>query len=380
VDNPPRQKLTPEEIARYIRHLALPEVGMDGQLRLRSAAVLVAGAGGLGSPASLYLAAAGVGRLGLVDFDAVDTSNLQRQVLFGAGDVGRRKVDVAGERLRGIDPGVDVVPHDVKLTSDNVLDVVRDYDLVVDGTDNFPSRYLLGDACVLLRKPHVYGSVYRFHGQASVFATTGGPCYRCLYPEPPPPGAVPSCSDAGVLGVLPGIVGAIQAGEAIKLIVGAGETLAGRLLLFDALETKFRELGVARDPSCPVCGDEPTIRAPVDYDALCGVSPPPVVPEMEPAELKRRLDAGDDIVVLDVRQPYEREICDIGGVSIPIRSLPARVGELDAGRAIVACCHLGRSSAEAVDFLRRNGFERVWNLRGGLDAWSDEVDPTLTKY
>ncbi len=379
----PRPGLTPDEIRRYSRHLALPEVGPRGQSALKSARVLLIGAGGLGSPVALYLAAAGVGCLGIADFDIVDETNLHRQVLFGTGDVGRLKVEAAADRLGDLNPRVDIEAHNTQLSSDNALDIIGRYDLVVDGTDNFPTRYLINDACILLGKPNVYGSIYRFEGQATVFATPGGPCYRCLYPEPPPPGSVPSCEEGGVLGVLPGIIGAIQANEAIKLIIAAGKGLSGRLLLFDALNMEFRELKLPRDKACPACGDTPTIRELVDYDEFCGVpnqEETVTIPEMEPTELKRRLDAGDDVFVLDVREPHERNICDIGGELIPMGELPARVRELDSDREIVVVCRTGRRSAHVVGFLHQWGFDNVWNLRGGLHAWSDQVDPSIPKY
>jgi adenylyltransferase/sulfurtransferase len=373
-------------MGRYSRHLVLPEVGAAGQRALGGAGVLVVGTGGLGAPVGLYLAAAGVGRLGLVDFDQVEESNLQRQVIFGTADVGRSKVDAARSRLRDLNPGIEVVGHNERLSRDNALDIIRDYDLVVDGSDNFATRYLVNDACVILGRPDVYGSVYRFEGQASVFATPGGPCYRCLYPEPPPAGSVPSCAEGGVLGVLPGIVGAIQASEAIKWIIGAGDGLAGRLLLFDALAMRFRELRLERDRACPVCGDSPTIRELIDYDEFCADpthqehNRTVAIPEIEPAELKRRLDAGEDIMVVDVREPHERNICDIGGQLIPMGELPARIRELDPEREIVVYCRTGRRSAHVVQFLHQWGYERVFNLRGGLHAWADEVDPDLPKY
>jgi adenylyltransferase/sulfurtransferase len=376
--------LSPDELERYRRHLVLPDVGIDGQRALKSARVLLVGAGGLGAPSGLYLAAAGVGHIGIVDFDRVDVTNLQRQVTFATGDVGRVKAGAARERLTALNPLIDVRAHPVRLARDNALDIVRDYDIVVDGSDNFATRYLVNDACVILGKPNVYGSVYRFDGQAAVFGVGGGPCYRCLYPDPPAPGAIPSCAEGGVLGALPGIVGAIQANETIKLIVGAGETLAGRLLLLDALTMRFRELRLDRDPACPACGDSPTIRELVDYDRFCGVGGEEkesvTVPEIEPRELKRRLDAGDDIVVVDVREPHERNICHIGGELIPMGELPGRVRELDADREIVVYCRTGRRSAHEVGFLHQWGFDRVFNLRGGLHAWADDVDPAIPKY
>jgi adenylyltransferase/sulfurtransferase len=377
-----REKLTPEELKRYSRHLILGEVGPEGQERLKEAAVLVVGAGGLGAPAALYLAAAGVGRLGLVDFDTVDVSNLQRQVLFGTGDAGRSKTAVARERLTDLNPGVDVFCHDTRLCTDNAEDIVTDYDVVIDGSDNFAAKYLINDACVLSGIPDVYGSVLRFEGQASVFASAGGPCYRCLYPEPPPPDSVPSCADAGVLGVLPGIVGSIQAAETIKLVLGRGESLSGRLLLLDALSMTFRSVEVPRNPDCPVCGKSPTVTELVDYDEFCGAGGPDRatrIPELEPSDLKSRLEAGD-VVLLDVREPYERRICDIGGDLIPMNQIPALTERLDRDAAIVVYCRVGIRSAYVVRYLLDHGFTRVWNLRGGLYAWSEQVDSGIPKY
>jgi adenylyltransferase/sulfurtransferase len=382
----PAMNLTKDEILRYSRHLIMPEVGMEGQLRLKGAKVVCIGAGGLGSPLSLYLAAAGVGRIGLVDFDTVDVTNLQRQILFSTSDVGRPKMEVASARLCGMNPHIQIDNFEVRLTSGNALDILKDYDIVVDGTDNFPTRYLINDACVLLGKPNVYGSIFRFEGQVSVFGYPGGPCYRCLYPEPPPPGLVPSCAEGGVLGVLPGIVGAIQAAETLKLIVGKGEPLVGRLLLFDALTMRFRELKLRKDPTCPVCGERRTISKLIDYAEFCGIrgekSPPPATPvsEIAPRELKCRLDRGDDLFILDVREPHEFQICNLGGYLIPLGDLSRRVNELDNSREIVAHCRSGKRSAEAVEFLRRAGFRKVLNLRGGILAWSDEVDPSVPKY
>ena len=379
-----KMPLSPEEIQRYSRHLIMPEVGMEGQERLRSASVLLVGAGGLGAPAGLYLAAAGVGRLGVVDFDVVDESNLQRQVTYSTQDVGRPKLEATRERLLGLNPHIKVVPHSTRLSSDNALDIIRAYDIVIDGTDNFPTRYLVNDACVLLGKPNVYGSVFRFEGQASVFALGEGPCYRCLYPEPPPPGMVPNCADGGVLGVLPGIVGSIQASETIKLIIGRGESLSGRLLLFDALEMQFRELRLHRDPGCPVCGDHPSVTGLIDYDNFCGVDEAKetteVVPEIDPRGLKARLDNGDDVLVVDVREPHEHSICNIGGTLIPMGEIPARVGELDASRDVVVYCRTGKRSAQVVSWLMQSGFEKVWNLTGGIHRWADEIDPSIPKY
>jgi sulfur-carrier protein adenylyltransferase/sulfurtransferase len=378
--------LSNEEILRYSRHLIMPEVGMEGQLKLKRAKVLLVGTGGLGAPLGLYLAAAGVGRIGVVDFDKIDFTNLQRQVMFGTSDVGRPKIEAATERMAGINPEIRLDRFETALTSENALDIMRDYDIVVDGTDNFPTRYLVNDACVLLGKPNVYGSIFRFEGQASIFGAPGGPCYRCLYPEPPPPGLVPSCAEGGVLGVLPGIIGSIQAMETLKLILGKGEPLIGRLLLFDALGMKFRELKLRKNPECPVCSEHPTVKKLIDYVEFCGIrgeeaaAPASTVPEITPRELKSRLDRGDDIYVLDVREPHEYQICNIGGHLIPLGDLSRRVNELDSSREIVAHCRSGKRSAEAAEFLRKAGFRKLWNLRGGILAWSDEVDPTVPKY
>ena len=378
--------LSQQEILRYSRHLIMPEVGMDGQLKLKAAKVLLIGTGGLGAPLGLYLTAAGVGRLGLVDFDVVDFTNLQRQVTFTTQDVGKRKIEAARDRLHGLNPEIQIDTHEVKLTSENALDILRDYDIIVDGTDNFPTRYLVNDACVLLGKPNVYGSIFRFEGQATVFALDDGPCYRCLYPEPPPPGLVPSCAEGGVLGVLPGIVGSIQANETIKLIIGRGESLKGRLLIFDALKMKFRELRLRKNPDCPICGTHRTVTKLIDYEEFCGLrgqeaqQPAAQVPEMEPVELKRKLDAGEDVFILDVREPHEYQICHLNGHLIPLGDLPKRVSELDSARTIVAHCRSGMRSAQAVEFLRPAGFRKVWNLKGGILAWSDTVDPSVPKY
>ena len=377
--------LSKEEVLRYSRHLIMPEVGMDGQLKLKQAKVLLVGTGGLGAPLGLYLAAAGVGRLGLVDFDVVDFTNLQRQVTFGTSDVGRKKLDAAKERLADLNPHIQIDTHEVQLSSSNALDILREYDIVVDGTDNFPTRYLVNDACVLLGKPNVYGSIFRFEGQASIFGFPGGPCYRCLYPEPPPPGLVPSCAEGGVLGVLPGIIGSLQAMETIKLIIGKGRTLVGRLLLFDALEMRFRELKLRKNRDCPLCGDHPTITALIDYQEFCGLrgqeaQPRMDVPEITPRQLKTRLDRGDDLYILDVREPHEFQICNLNGHLIPLGDLPRRVNELDTAREIVAHCRSGKRSADAVAFLQQAGFKKIWNLKGGILAWSDEVDPRVPKY
>jgi sulfur-carrier protein adenylyltransferase/sulfurtransferase len=378
--------LSKEEVLRYSRHLIMPEVGMEGQLKLKQAKVLCIGTGGLGAPLGLYLAAAGVGRIGLVDFDVVDFTNLQRQVLFGTSDVGRPKIEAAADRLRNLNPEIQIDTFETHLTSENALDLMKDYDVIVDGTDNFPTRYLVNDACVLLGKPNVYGSIFRFEGQITVFGHPGGPCYRCLYPEPPPPGLVPSCAEGGVLGVLPGIVGTIQAAETLKLIIGKGEPLVGRLLLFDALGMRFRELKLRKNPECPVCGEHPTLKKLIDYAEFCGIRgeeapmPETTVPEITPRELKTRLDRGDDLFILDVREPHEYQICNINGTLIPLGDLSRRVSELDSSREIVAHCRSGARSAQAVDFLRKAGFRKIWNLKGGILAWSDEVDSSVPKY
>ena len=378
--------LTKKEIERYSRHLIMPEVGMEGQLKLKQAKVLCIGTGGLGAPLGLYLAAAGVGRIGLVDFDKVDDSNLQRQILFSTKDVGRPKIEAAADRLHGLNPEIQIDTFDTHLSSENALQILKDYDIVVDGTDNFPTRYLVNDACVLLKKPNVYGSIFRFEGQITVFGFPEGPCYRCLYPEPPPPGLVPSCAEGGVLGVLPGIVGAIQAAETLKLIIGKGDSLIGRLLLFDALAMRFRELKLRKNPDCPMCGAHPTITKLIDYAEFCGVrgeeapAPRTSVPEITPRDLKARLDRGDDLYVLDVREPHEYQICNLGGHLIPLGDLSKRASELDSSREIVAHCRSGKRSAEAVEFLQRAGFRKVLNLKGGILAWSDEVDPSVPKY
>jgi adenylyltransferase/sulfurtransferase len=378
--------LSKEEILRYSRHLIMPEVGMEGQLKLKAAKVLCIGTGGLGAPLGLYLAAAGVGRIGLVDFDSVDFTNLQRQVLFGTSDVGRPKITAAADRLRNLNPEIQIDAYETQLTSENALDLFKDYDIIVDGTDNFPTRYLVNDACVILSKPNVYGSIFRFEGQITVFGYPDGPCYRCLYPEPPPPGLVPSCAEGGVLGVLPGIVGTIQAAETLKLIIGKGQPLVGRLLLFDALAMKFRELKLRKNPECPVCGTHPTVTKLIDYVEFCGIrgeeAPSTVtnIPEITPRDLKARMDKGDDLYILDVREPHEYDICNLNGHLIPLGELPRRVHELDSSREIVAHCRSGKRSADAVDFLQKAGFKKIWNLKGGILAWSDDVDPTVPKY
>ena len=380
--------LTNEEVGRYSRHLIMPEVGMEGQLKLKAARVLCIGAGGLGSPVALYLTAAGVGTIGIVDFDTVDHSNLQRQIIHGTPDVGRSKLESAKARLNALNPEVEVVTYEMALSSQNALGLFTDYDMVVDGTDNFPTRYLVNDACVLTGKPNVYGSISRFEGQATVFAAEDGPCYRCMFPEPPPPGLVPSCAEGGVLGILPGVVGTLQATEAIKLILGVGESLVGRFLLFDALKMRFRELKVRQDPNCPVCGEHPTVTAPIDYDQFCGITPP--VPAATPTsgstdatveELKTRLDRQDSFLLLDVREQREFEICRIpGSVLIPLGELPARMSELDGHADVIVHCKSGVRSRKAVALLRDAGYSRTRNLQGGILAWIDRVDPTLPRY
>jgi len=380
------EALTNEEVLRYSRHLILPDVGLDGQRKLKAGRILLIGAGGLGSPLALYLAAAGVGTLGLVDFDVVDVSNLQRQVLHGTKDVGRPKLESARDRIRDVNPHVHVEAYETRLTSENALDIIRDYDVVIDGTDNFATRYLTNDACVLLGKPNVYGSIFRFEGQASVFALEEGPCYRCLFPEPPPPGLVPSCAEGGVLGVLPGLVGTIQATEGIKLILGVGEPLVGRLLLIDALTMQFRTVRLRKDPNCPACGTH-EITELIDYDQFCGVTTESnatnanEIPEITPSELAARLKRGDDIDLIDVREPYELDIARIPNVHlIPLGTLPQALPTLDQSRETVVICRTGARSGRAVTQLRAAGFRRVWNLAGGIHRWADEVDPSLPKY
>jgi len=382
----PPASLSKDEILRYSRHLIMPEVGMEGQLKLKNAKVALIGTGGLGAPLGMYLAAAGVGRIGLVDFDVVDFTNLQRQVIHGTKDVGRKKLDSAAETMLDINPFVEIDRYEVALTSENALDILKGYDLVVDGTDNFPTRYLVNDACVLLGKPNVYGSIFRFEGQATVFAYPGGPCYRCLYPEPPPPGLVPSCAEGGVLGILPGVIGLIQATETVKLILGTGEPLVGRLLLYDALAMRFRELKLRRNPECPACGDHPTIKKLIDYQEFCGIpnqahDPAPVAGDIDPVEVKAKIDRGDKFVLIDVREPHEYQICKIPYAKlIPLGDLPKRVNELDSADEIVAHCKSGMRSAKAVDFLKQAGFRKVRNMKGGILAWSDKVDPSVPKY
>jgi molybdopterin/thiamine biosynthesis adenylyltransferase/rhodanese-related sulfurtransferase len=379
-----RDRLSHDEMLRYSRHLIMPEVTMEGQLALKSASVLIIGIGGLGAPLSLYLAAAGVGRLGLVDFDTVDLTNLQRQVVFGTSDIGKPKIDAAVSRLRDLNPDIDIIPYNTRLTRDNALEILDGYDIVADGSDNFPTRYLVNDACILLGKPNVHGSVFRFEGQASVFGLHDGPCYRCLYPEPPAPGLIPSCAEGGVLGVLPGIVGSIQAVETIKLILGTGGVLSGRLLLFDALKMTFRELDIQKSPECPICGPNKTIHALVDYGEFCGASPESEsqagIPEITAVELKTKIDAGDKPFLLDVREPHEYLICHLDGFLVPLAELSSRIHELDSSREIVVYCSSGARSASAVQFLRRAGFENVRHLRGGIFAWSNDVDPDVPKY
>ena len=379
--------LSNEEVLRYSRHLIMPEVGMEGQQKLKAARVLCIGTGGLGSPLALYLAAAGVGTLGLVDFDVVDFTNLQRQIIHHTTDVGRSKLQSAQEKIAAINPFVNVIPFETRLTSDNALRIFADFDVIVDGTDNFPTRFLVNDACVFTGKPNVYGSIFRFEGQASVFAAKEGPCYRCLYPEPPPPGLVPSCAEGGVLGILPGLVGLIQATEAIKLILGSGDPLIGRLLLVDALGMKFRELKLRKNPDCAVCGKNPTVTKLIDYDQFCGlrgeekpVNPTGGVPEITVEELKQRLDAKEALFILDVREPHEYQICNLNGYLIPLNDLPKRVHELDSSKEMVVHCRSGVRSARAVAFLQQAGFTKVKNLAGGVLAWSDRVDPKMPKY
>ncbi len=380
-------ELSNEEIRRYSRHLIMPEVTLGGQRRLKGGSVLLIGAGGLGSPLALYVAAAGVGRIGLVDFDVVDESNLQRQVLHGQRSVGRPKLESARERLEDVNPHVVIETHETRLTSDNALDLVADYDLVADGTDNFPTRYLVNDACVLTGRPNVYASIFRFEGQASVFAAPGGPCYRCLYPEPPPPGLVPSCAEGGVLGILPGLLGTIQATEVIKLILGAGDPLIGRLLLVDALGMTFRTVRLQRDPACPACGDRPTITELIDYEEFCGIGPAEGVAvaegieEITVDEVAAALESGEDVTVLDVREPHEWQICHIEDAELlPLSELPARVHELDSSRTYYVHCKTGVRSARAIEFLQEAGFTRLKNVRGGIKAWAEEVDPSMPTY
>ncbi len=381
-------ELNNDEIRRYSRHLILPEVGLAGQKKIKGASVLCIGAGGLGSPIAMYLAAAGIGKLGIVDFDTVDYSNLQRQILHTDADVGRSKAESAKETIHGINPNCEVVLYNTRITSENALDLIRPYDIVVDGTDNFPTRYLTNDACVLLKKPNVYGSIFRFEGQASVFAPhLGGPCYRCLYPEPPPPGMVPSCAEGGVLGVLPGIVGCIQATEILKLAIGKGSSLVGRLLLFNALDMKFRELKLRHDPQCPVCGEHPTITELIDYEQFCGIEPKPASPQANPDEvsvqdMKTALDDPKlGIRIVDVREPDEYEIAHVNGVPLlPLSELSDRFTELDPNQQYYIYCKVGMRSLQALTFLKQQGFKYVKSVKGGINAWSDEIDSDVPKY
>ena len=380
-----KDALAPGEIKRYSRHLILPEVGLAGQLKLKQSSALIIGAGGLGVPLTQYLSAAGVGRLGIVDFDVIDETNLQRQVLYGTRDVGRKKLEVAMERVAQINPNVDVQGYETRLTSDNALGILKDYDVVIDGTDNFPTRYLVNDASVLLKKPNVYGSIFRFEGQASVFDAQRGPCYRCLYAEPPPPGLVPSCAEGGVLGVLPGIVGSIQATEAIKLLLGRGDTLVGRLLVFDALRMKFRELKLRKNPDCPICGTNPTIKELIDYEEFCGLrSPSEQVSEeaqITVEELNARIRKGEEVVLLDVREPMEWEIAHLDrAVLMPVAQVPARMNELSTADEIVVYCKTGIRSGRITNFLRDVGFRKVKNLAGGIDAWAETIEPEMPRY
>ena len=379
--------LSHNEFLRYSRHLVMPEVTLAGQERLRAARVLCVGAGGLGSPLTLYLAAAGVGTIGLVDFDTVDLTNLQRQILYATADVGRPKLEAASERLTALNPEIRVIPHPMRLTSANVMDVIGGYDVIADGTDNFPTRYLVNDACVLAGKPNVYASIFRFEGQVSVFDATRGPCYRCLFPEPPPPGLVPSCADGGVLGVVPGIIGSLQALEVLKLVLGAGESLVGRLVLFDGLAFQLRELSVQKDPECPACGAAPTIHAPIDYEAFCGVGPAqagdanPGLPTLAVEELQARRRAGERIELLDVREPHEYEMVRIPGAMLfPLSELPSRLHELDPARTYTLSCHRGTRSVQAYHLMRQAGFARLQVLAGGVDAWAERIDTSLPRY
>jgi len=380
--------LTRDQILRYSRHLIMPEVGVEGQQKLKDAGILLIGAGGLGSPLGLYLAAAGVGRLGIVDFDTVDVANLQRQIIHRTEDVGRLKVESAKERILGINPDVEVQAVNTKLSRENILELITGFDIVIDGTDNFPTRYLVNDACVFQKKPNIYGSIFRFDGQATVFFPFKGPCYRCLYPEPPPPGMVPSCAEGGVLGVLPGIIGLIQATEAVKLIIGKGEPLIGRLLLYNALKMEFREVKLQRNPGCPVCGQAPTIRELIDYEEFCGVGRGAEAQagahseyDLGPGEVKALVERGPKVVLLDVREPHEFEIVRIEGATlIPLSELHLRTNELDTADTIVTYCHHGQRSLQAIKTLERFGFKKLKHLRGGIDAWACEVDPDMARY
>src|ERR1700757_3819786 len=378
-----------DEIARYSRHLIMPEVTLEGQKRIKAASILCIGTGGLGSPIALYLAAAGIGRLGLIDFDVVDFSNLQRQILHGTDDVGRKKLNSAKDRIKAVNPNVQVDLHDMLFRSENAMQVVKSYDIVIDGTDNFPTRYLSNDVCVLARKPNIYGSIFRFDGQCTVFAPhLGGPCYRCMFPEPPPPGMVPSCAEGGVLGVLPGIIGVMQAIEAIKMVIGIGDSLIGRLVSFDALKLRFKEFKIRKDPNCPICGDHPTIHELIDYDQFCGIPQAAAeaekereVPTITASELREKLDRREKFVLVDVREPFEYDICNISGSKlIPLGELPARLSELDSADDIVLHCKVGGRSARALKILQEAGFRKLSNLRGGITAWADALHPRVPRY
>jgi molybdopterin/thiamine biosynthesis adenylyltransferase/rhodanese-related sulfurtransferase len=374
--------LTQEEVSRYSRHLIMPEVGVAGQEKLKAAKVLLIGTGGLGAPVAMYLAAAGVGTIGLVDFDVVDVSNLQRQVIHGTKDIGKKKIDSAEETMRDINPLIHIIKHEVALSSANALEILKDYDIIADGTDNFPTRFLINDACVLLNKPNVYASIFRFEGQATIFAAEGGPCYRCLYPEPPPPGLVPSCAEGGVLGILPGVVGLLQATEVVKLILGAGEPLIGRLLLYDALAMKFRELKLRKNPECLCATGQVKL---IDYEQFCGIpkqpEPPPMSAEISPKDVKALIDANENFVLIDVREPHEFQIGRIPtSTLIPLGDLPKKVAELDPNANYVLHCKMGGRSAKGCDVLRQAGFKNVRNMTGGISAWSDQVDPSVPKY
>ena len=385
---PTLPELTADDLSRYSRHLLLPEVGMEGQQKLKAAKVLCIGTGGLGSPLAFYLAAAGIGTLGLVDFDVVDASNLQRQIIHSTKDIGRKKLDSAAEKLLALNPALNVVKHETMLTSANALEILKDYDIVADGTDNFPTRYLVNDACVLLGKPNAYGSIFRFEGQASVFSTKEGPCYRCLYPEPPPPGLVPSCAEGGVLGILPGLVGIIQATEVIKLLLGKGEPLIGRLLLVDSLAMRFRELKLRKNPDCPVCGTHPTVTQLIDYQQFCGIMPETKqeqavkngISQISVQELKQRRDAGEDVFVLDVREPFEYQIAQIGGKLIPQNDVPNRLAEIPRDREVIVQCKSGGRSQRIAEFLAQQGYPNVKNLAGGIQAWAEQIDPKVPMY
>ena len=377
--------LSREEMRRYGRHLIMPEFGLEGQRKLKDSSVLIIGVGGLGSPSSLYLAAAGVGRIGLVDHDRVDYTNLQRQILYSTSDVGRPKLQAAAERLRTENPDIEIRTHQGVLDSKNALDILRDYDVILDGTDNFPTRYLVNDACVLLGKPNIYGSIFRFEGQASVFYAKEGPCYRCIYPQPPPPNLVPTCAEGGVLGVLPGIIGLIQATETVKMILGKGEPLIGRLLYFDALKMSFREFKIQKNKNCPVCGEDPTVRELIDYEGFCGITPERIRMEegmqVTPEEVKERLGKGDPLLLVDVREPVEYAICKLPDSKlIPLGQLPDRVNELDSAQDIIMYCHVGMRSLQAAQFMREAGFKRVWSMKGGIEAWSERIDHSVPRY